>query len=73
MMFYKMIIALRQAFEGLTPNGSFCLPEISNLREHQCSKIDLIILELKRTKNLGIIVGNDALRTSRDKIAVVRD
>jgi hypothetical protein len=35
---YKMILSLRQAFQVLTPSGSFCLLVALKLREHQCSK-----------------------------------
>ena len=38
MKVYNMIISLRQAFQGLTPDGSFCLPGMLKLRKHQCSK-----------------------------------
>ena len=44
---YTMIISLRQAFQGLTTNGSFCLPEMLKLREHRCSQDAWIIVGSK--------------------------
>jgi hypothetical protein len=51
---YKIILSLRQAFQGLTPNGSICLPEMLKLREHQCSKDIEMFLWVK--KELRILV-----------------
>jgi hypothetical protein len=33
---YTRILSLRQAFQGLTPDRSFCLLEMLKLRERQC-------------------------------------
>jgi hypothetical protein len=49
-----MIISLRQAFQGLTPNGCFRFLEMLNFKENQCSKVGLNISGFK--KKLRILV-----------------
>jgi hypothetical protein len=45
---YTIILSLRQAFQGLTTNGSFCLTEMLKLRENQYSQVSRMFWGSKR-------------------------
>jgi hypothetical protein len=70
---YTMILSLRQAFQGLTPNGSFCLPSMLKLKEHQCSQDAWMFWGRKEPEYLSVIVDNGTLRLTHDKLAAVRN
>jgi hypothetical protein len=71
-LIYTMILSLRQVFQGLATNGSFCLTEILKLREHQYSQ-DARFWGRKETEHPSVIVDNGTLRPAPNTFAVVRN
>ena len=70
---YTMILSLRQAFQGLTTNGSFCLPKMLKLENINVLKTPECFWGRKETEYLSVIVDNGTLRLAHDKLATVRN
>ena len=70
---YKMFLSLRQAFQGLTLNGSFVYMKCWNLENINVLKTPSCFWGRKETEYLSVIVDNGTLRLTPDTFVAVRN
>ena len=70
---YTIILSLRQAFQGLIPNGSFVYLICCNLVSINVLKTPECFWGQKSTEYLGVIVDNDTLRLATHTFAAIRN
>ncbi len=70
---YKMILSVRQVFQGLTPNGCFIYLKCWNLENINILKTHAFFWSWQYTEYLSVIVDNGTRILTSYKFAVVRN
>ena len=68
-----MFLSLRQAFQGLTPNGSFAYLKCWNSANINILKTPACFWGRNEAENLSVIVDNGTLRLAPDTFSAVRN